>query len=196
MKDKANISDFELLSRLKAGDELAFNVIYERYWQLLYVAASKVLRSGDDAKDVVQEIFMSFLAKGPSIEITGSLSNYLYTAVRYKVFDAMSRQKVRDNYADSFNNYVEAGNISTDNALIEKEIRAEMDREIDNLPEKMREVFLLSRKGEMSHKEIAETLNISDKTVKKQISNAVKLLRPKFQNYYMLVLAFFTAYFR
>lgn len=185
MNRTLDISDHELLSLIKAGDKDAFKSLYEKYWQLLYVAACRVLKDEDEAKDVVQEVFISLLAKGASLDVKGSFSNYLYTAVRYKVLDAISRQKVRTDYLDSLNDYLAKGDNSTDRVIIEKEIHAEMEKEIQNLPLKMKEVFELSRKDELSHKEIAETLNISDKTVKKQISNAIKLLKPKFQNYYV-----------
>ena len=182
-----------MLSLIKEGDRNAFKSIYEKYWQLLYVAACKILKDEDEAKDVVQEVFISLLSKGSSLDIKGSVSSYLYTAVRYKVLDFISRKKVRTDYLGSLNDYVSAGNYATDRALIEKEINAEVEKEIQNLPPKMKEVFELSRKSDLSHKEIAETLNISDKTVKKQISNAIKLLKPKFGNYYMFIFMLFSA---
>lgn len=184
-----HISDSDLLSLFKKGDDAAFELIYERYWQLLYVAACKVLADEDEAKDVVQEVFISLLHRGSSLEINVTLSAYLYSAVRYKVFDYISKKKVRQNHLDSLDQYISAGNCPTDRALIEKEIKAEIEKEIQNLPAKMKEVFELSRKDELSYKQIADTLNISDKTVKKQISNALKLLKPKFTNYYSLIIA-------
>lgn len=196
MNRHLDISDHELLSLIKEGDQAAFKSIYEKYWQLLYIAACKVIKDEDEAKDVVQEVFISLLSKGASIDVKGSVSNYLYTAVRYKVLDFISRKKVRTDYLDSLNDYISTSNYTTDRALIEKEINAEMEKEIQNLPLKMKEVFELSRKEELSHKEIAETLNISDKTVKKQISNAIKLLKPKFNNYYFFVLVMFSAIFQ
>jgi RNA polymerase sigma-70 factor (ECF subfamily) len=191
-----DIRDHELLALIKAGDQTAFKTIYEKYWQLLYVAALKIIKDEDEAKDVVQEVFISLLNKASEIEIHGSLSNYLYSAIRYKVLDILSREKVRTNHLDSLTAYLTKGNYSADGALIEKEINAEMEKEIQNLPPKMKEVFELSRKAELSHKEIAETLNISDKTVKKQISNAIKLLKPKFNNYYFFLLVMFWSLFQ
>jgi RNA polymerase sigma-70 factor (ECF subfamily) len=187
MVTNLNISDQDLLSLFKGGDTAAFKMIYERYWQLLYVSACKVLKDEEEAKDVVQEVFISLLNKGATLEINVSFSSYLYTAVRYKVFDYISRKKVRQDHLDALDNYVSASNLCTDHALLEKEINDEMEKEIQNLPEKMRIVFELSRKAELSHKEIADILNISDKTVKKQINNAIKLLKPKFTNHYFLL---------
>jgi len=191
MKGNIGMSDNDLLTLFKKGDHTAFKLIYERYWQLLYISACKILKDEDEAKDIVQEVFVSFLNKGGDMEISVAVSSYLYSAVRYKVFDFISRKKVRQNHLDSLEDYMSAGDFSTDRALIEKEINAEMEKEIQNLPQKMKEVFELSRKAELSHREIADALNISDKTVKKQISNALKLLKPKFTNYYSIVLMLF-----
>ena len=188
MIDNLSLGDNELLSAFKNGDQSAFKLLYERYWQLLYVSACKVIKDEDEAKDIVQEVFISLLNKGGEVNVHGSIANYLYTAVRYKVLDAISRKKVRTDYADSLEYFISAKNYSTDQTLLEKEITLEIEKEIQNLPLKMREVFELSRKEDLSHKEIAEILHISDKTVKKQISNAIKLLKPKFENYYLLVI--------
>lgn len=194
MIDNLTVSDNELFSAFKNGDQSAFKTIYERYWQLLYVSACKVIKDEEEAKDVVQEVFVSLLKKGAALEIHGSLSNYLYTAVRYKVFDLISRQKVRTDYADSLADFITDQNFTTDRTILEKEIAHVIEKEIKNLPKKMREVFELSRKSDLSYKEIAEKLSISDKTVKKQISNAIKLLKPKFTNYYLFILAVFVGH--
>lgn len=183
MINNHDISDFELLSLFKTGDERAFKFIYERYWQLLYVAACKIVKDEEEAKDVVQDVFISFFSKGAELEINVSISVYLYSAVRYKVFDHISKKKIRDNYIGSLNQFIGSGHYSTDRPLIEKEINSEIEKEILNLPEKMREIFELSRKDQLSHKEIADLLGISDKTVKKQINNAIKLIKPKILNH-------------
>ncbi|WP_228098685.1 RNA polymerase sigma factor [Pedobacter sp. MC2016-24] len=188
MINDRDINDYELLSLFKTGNDRAFKLIYERYWQLLYVAACKILNDEEEAKDVVQDVFISFFNKGPSLEINVSISVYLYSAVRYKVFDYISRKKVRDHYMDSVEQFISAGNYSSDTALIEKEINAEIEKEIQNLPQKMKEIFELSRRDQLSHKEIADLLNISDKTVKKQINNAIKLIKPKVLNHLRLLL--------
>ncbi|RZK81110.1 MAG: RNA polymerase sigma-70 factor [Pedobacter sp.] len=195
MINYANSSDNDLLSLFKEGDRTAFKLIYERYWQLLFVAACKIIKDEDEAKDVVQEVFISLLNKGSDTDIQGNIANYLYSAVRYKVLDHISKKKVRENYLDSLGEFTSAGIYSSDLPLIEREMNREIEKEIQNLPVKMKEVFELSRKEDLSHKEIAKILNISDKTVKKQISNAIKLLKPKFTNYYTLFLVLFNGLF-
>lgn len=183
-------TDAELLSSIKEGNMDAFKVLYNRYWDLLYISAFKVLKDDEDAKDIVQEVFVSILRKSSSIDIQTSLSNYLYSAVRYKVIDHINRSKTRINYVQSLTNHINSGACITDHTILEREINTHLQQEIQKLPEKMKEVFELSREGDLSHKEIAMKLNISDKTVKKQISNAIKLLKPKFTGYYMVLITF------
>jgi len=187
------MSDTDLFSLFKGGDKAAFKQIYERYWPLLYVSACKILKDEDEAKDVIQEVFVALLDKGAQLEITSSISVYLYSAVRYKVLDLISRRKVRLDHQESLAQYISVGNYSTDRKLIENEINVEIEKGIQDLPVKMREIFELSRKEELSHKQIAKTLNLSDKTVKKQISNALKILKPRFTDYYCLFFALILA---
>lgn len=172
-------SDVALLELFQSGDMNAYEEIYRRYWSLLYISSCKILRGEDDAKDIVQEVFVSFLHKGRDLQLTTSLASYLYAATRYKVLDRIKHLQVKDQYLNSLGDFAEAAHTLTDDRLLEKEFVARMEKAIQQLPDKMRVVFELSRHEDLSHKEIARLLNISDKTVKKQISNALKVLKVK-----------------
>ncbi|WP_432711808.1 RNA polymerase sigma factor [Pedobacter sp.] len=192
MKDNLTPYDKDLIALCKKGDPLAFKQIYEQYWQLLYIAAFKVLKDEDEAKDVVQEVFISFIDRAGLFEIQTSIAGYLYTAVRYKVLDFISRKKIRENHVASITTFLEENTYRADHHVIEKETIAEIEREIQFLPTKMRQIFELSRKEHLTYKEIADRLNLSDKTVKKQINNALKILKPKLNAYNMIyVLIYF-----
>ncbi|WP_431217566.1 sigma-70 family RNA polymerase sigma factor [Puia sp. P3] len=106
-----------------------------------------------------------------------SLSSYLYTSVRNRVLNRIEHKRVKDAYLFSIQRFMKEGESIIDEQLRVRELTALIEKEIAALPDKMREVFELSRREELSHKEIAEKLNISDKTVKKQVSNAIKILR-------------------
>ena len=181
-------SDADLLELFKHGDQGAYEEIYKRYWSLLYIACCKIMKDGDEAKDIVQEVFISLLDKGTQLQIKVSLSVYLYSSVRYKVLDRIRHKRVSENYLLSLYNYSEAGGIVADAKLLEKEFIHQMERAILFLPEKMRTVFELSRNQDLSHKEIAKMLSISDKTVKKQINNALKILKTRLSDVMTLFL--------
>jgi len=170
-------SDLELLSRVREGDESAFEAIYKRYYSLLYIHACKLLKESGEAEDCVQEVFSGLWQKAGQLEISVSLSSYLYTSIRNRVLNRIEHKRVKDAYLFSMQRFMKEGVSITDEELRVRELTALIEREIAALPEKMREVFELSRREELSHKEIAEKLNISDKTVKKQVSNALKILR-------------------
>jgi len=181
-------SDVEVLELFRHGDKVAYEEIYRRYWSVLYLFCGKVLKDEDEAKDIVQEVFISLLDKGADLQIKVSLSVYLYASARYKVLDRIKHKQVKDNYLISLKDYAETDGIITDAKLIEKEFVFQVEKAIQELPEKMRQVFEMSRNENLSHKEIAKKLNISDKTVKRQVSNAIKILKVKLGDLAVLVL--------
>jgi RNA polymerase sigma-70 factor (ECF subfamily) len=181
------LSDTELVDLLKSSDQTAYTQIYDRYQGLLYIYACKITKDEIEAKDIVQEVFFYLWDKRSTIIFGTSLSAYLYSAVRYKFFNLLDHKKVRSNYIDSFKEFIENGNIEADYAIREKELKLLIEKEISLLPPKMREIFELSRKAQLSHKEIAEKLNISEKTVKNQVNNALKQLRIRLGMFTFLV---------
>ncbi|HEY9560441.1 MAG TPA: RNA polymerase sigma-70 factor [Anseongella sp.] len=170
-------TDSKLLGLLREGDHAAFTEIYDRYWGILYLHAWKMLRDETVAKDVVQEIFISLWIKSEVLKVTDSLNAYLFKAVRNKVLNLIRNNKVRTDYTGLFSLYIEKHRNTTLEHLHEKELLEAIEEGIRSLPEKMRQVFELSRKEYLSHRQIAKQLNISEKTVKRQVSNALQILR-------------------
>jgi RNA polymerase sigma-70 factor (family 1) len=173
------LSDYELLAMFKEGQRSAYEEIYHRYWGVLFSHARRMVQSDEDAKDLVQEVFSVFWVDGPTLELQTTLSAYLYSLVRYKVFNLIDRQKVRSDYLSSLETFIKKNEYSSEYRVREKQMEALIEKEIAALPPKMREVFELSRKANLNYREIAEKLNISDNTVKKQMSNALKILRSR-----------------
>ena len=188
MRPLEAFSDVELLQLFNLGDQKAYEEIYRRYWRLLYISCCKILKDKDEAQDIVQEVFISLLNKAERLHVRMKLSSYLYSAVRHKVLDKLKHEKVMENYLISLYDYSEIADNITDRNLLEKEFVMEMEKVIQSLPEKMRMIFRLSRNQYLSHKEIANMLQISDKTVKKQINNALKILKIKLVETLLLVL--------
>lgn len=172
-------SDAELAVLLREGNEQAFAEIYQRYRAPLFLHAYRMLQDDEEARDMVQELFGAVWARHQTLSIRTSLDAYLYGAIRNRILKFIAHQKVIAKYTDSLNAFLEEGVAFTDEAVREKELIRILEKEIAGLPPKMREVFELSRNGLLSHKQIAEQLAISDKTVKKQVNNAVRILRLK-----------------
>lgn len=178
-----NMSDEELLKEYQAGNRHAFELIYNRYKGVLYFHAYKMLRDEDEAKDVVQELFIKLYSKAGIIYVRTTLSAYLYASIRNRILDIIAHKRIKTDYLASLEDFVHQGAYTTDLLMREKELAFQIEKEVSLLPEKMRQIFEMSRNSNLSHKEIAAKLDISDKTVKKQISNALKLIKVKLHLY-------------
>lgn len=179
MKILPDTSDENLMLLLNAGNSDAFTALYNRYKGILILHAYKKLGDFEEAKEIVQDVFSVLWANHATIPHVNNCGAYLYTLIRNKVLNFIEHQNVEARYAASFQNFVTEQHFGTDLLLREREMQGMIDREIDALPPKMREVFLLSRKNHLTHKEIAEKLDISEFTVKNHIKGALKILRMK-----------------
>jgi RNA polymerase sigma-70 factor (family 1) len=189
MTDCRSFTDAELIALLKQGDRAAFAEIFDRHWGSLYIHAEKMLHDREEARDIVQEVFISLWDKAGEREITSSLSAYLFSSTRNKVLNLIRDKKTRSGYINLFALYIEGHHNDTLEFIEEKELLGAIEAVIQSLPEKMRKVFELSRKEHLSHKEIAAKLDISDGTVKRQISNALHVLRTELNKPEALILA-------
>ncbi len=190
MADYSAYSDSDLTDLLKSGDRKAFAEIYNRYKFILHHHAWNKIRNKEEAQDTIQEVFSMIWTKRETINIGSNLSGYLYSCVRNHILNMIVRKDVQHKYIASLRDFSEAGPVITDHLVRENMLKALIDKEIASLPPRMREVFELSRKKHLSHKEIAEMMGTTEQTVKKQMTNALKVLRtrlglPLFILYYL-----------
>lgn len=172
-------TDQQLADLLRSGDQAAFAQVYDRYHSLLYIHAMNKLQQEDEARDVVQEIFVRLWEKRMQINISGTLQGYLYRAVRNQIFDLIRHKKVTDEYT---NHFLRTDTISVslaDHLIREKQLSAMIEAEIASLPSRMRQVFELRRFEDLSNKEVAERMGITENTVADQMRKAMKILRIK-----------------
>lgn len=191
MPDYNDCTDNELAALLINGDQGAYTQLYNRFKGILYVHAYRILQDKEDAKDIVQELFTVLWVKRDSLTLKTGIASYLYAAVRNRVFDKISSKKVESRYFESLKDFSLEEGYSTDSVVQEKELSALIEKEIAALPDKMRQIFELSRKNNLSHKEIATQLILSDKTVKKQVNNALRILRLKLGSLNTIFFTFF-----
>jgi RNA polymerase sigma-70 factor (family 1) len=186
MSSYKTLSDFDLVTLLKKDDHAAFTEIYLRYSSSVYQNTYKLLRDRAEVMDIVQEIFASLWNKRADLVINTNLAGYLYVAARNSVFKALAHQQVESKYISVFEPSIHAGLPASDHLIREKQLQTIIEQEINHLPCKMREVLNLSRNSYLSHKEIGQTLHIAESTVKKQVNNALKILRVKLTTYLSL----------
>lgn len=174
----SHFSDNALFNLLKDDDQKAFAEIYQRYAGFLVNAAQKHLQCLQKSEDIVQEIFVSFYNRRHSIDITVSLRAYLWQALKFKILNEFRFQDVRNTYQRTFiYTYTHSYKNECHHHFESKEIVNSIYQFINELPEKCKEVFLLSRDYDLSYRDISLQLGISVSTVEKHISKALKILR-------------------
>jgi len=179
------LSDIELVALLQLDELSAFIEIYNRYWSKLFNAAYKRVKDQEACKEIVQDIFTNFWTKRHVLVLTTGLSNYLYTATRNQVIDYYRKQVIRNNF--QFGLLHEGYDNSNEQNLLLKDLQQHIERLIDQLPAKCKSVYQLSRVENLSNKEIASLLNISEKTVEGHLTKALKQLRVSLSGFLVLM---------
>ncbi|PPL02343.1 RNA polymerase sigma-70 factor, ECF subfamily [Parapedobacter indicus] len=177
MEDFSHYTDPELLRLLEGGDTRAMTEIYDRYWLLLYRHALRMLHSEEEAEDILQDTFSTLWGRVGDLNLVGTLSAFLYGMLRNKVLNRLAYHKVREDHLRSLGAFEESGEVMPDQLLRDKELARIIEEEISRLPGKMRAIFELRHREELSYKEIAEQLKVTEHTVRKQVSNALHILR-------------------
>ena len=169
---------------LLSSDKVVFDYVFNYYYSSLCAFSLRYIRDKEVVEDLVQEFFVSIWIKGSELRIHTSLKTYLFTGVKNRCLDYLKHQKVVDRF-NSFSMFsAEQGVNSTDRYMAEAELRLILNRSLDKLPPRCAEVFKLSRIQGLSNLEISEQLEISKRTVELQISNALKVLRIEFSEYF------------
>lgn len=169
-------NDSELFQLFLQGSEEAFNAIYEKYALQLLDEAYKRLQSKETAKEAVQEVFINLFLKRREIRYTQNLGGYLFTALRNKTLDIIRSDLLHATHHRMLAKQ-QSSYFSIEDKLWHKELEARLQRSIQSLPDRCREVFLLNRYEGLSYKSIAQKLHISVNTVEKHIVKALRILR-------------------
>ncbi|MDI9363856.1 MAG: RNA polymerase sigma-70 factor [Flavobacterium sp.] len=177
MNDCVNVDDAVLLERLSTGDKAAYTEIYNRYWQKLFAVAANKLNNLADAEEIVQDIFLELWNRRVSLVITSKLSSYLSVSVSYKVINVLAKRNVQNRYQQYAISSSPLADYSTIQWLEFEELRERFLNQVAQLPEKCQLVFKLSREENLSYKEIAKQLSISEKTVEAHLSKARHILK-------------------
>ncbi len=178
-----NEEDQQLLELLLKDDEKGLELIFDRYYKYLVITAYKMINDDHKARDLVQDVFFRFWEKRETLNIQISLKAYLRRAVVNRVLDEMRKQKrhIWDEHTAGSTQIADSSSVL--DHLETRDLQKTIDHAIASLPERCRQVFSLSRFENMSHKEIANELGISVKTIESQITKALKILRKAVEAY-------------
>lgn len=172
-------NDMQLAGLLQSGDAGALEEIYKRYQGILLSHASRRLDNPEEASDMVQDLFIYLWTNRAQLQIKSTLAAYLYRSIRNRLINAYRNQQRKEVHLASLQHYVDNSPQVPDELIRQKELIRLVESEIAALPPKMRLIFEMSRKLEMSHQQIADELDISQHTVRTQVRSALRVLRAK-----------------
>ncbi|MES2417038.1 MAG: RNA polymerase sigma-70 factor [Bacteroidota bacterium] len=171
-------SDDELLTLIRERDDSnAFKSLYTRYWGVLLDASYKRLKSIETAEEIVQEVFIDLYLRREEIKPKTSVEAYLKTAVKYKVFNYYRSQQIHLSYLNTILESEQIIQPSIEQSLASHDLHESIEKTLALMPEKCREVFVLSKFEQLSNQEIATRLGIAISTVKKHITKAYHILK-------------------
>ncbi len=169
---------FELLTR---NEEQAFEWLFRNYFKDLCFVVYRVLPDQHVAQDLTQDVFFDLWRKRGQLQITSSLGAYLRRAAINRTLNYIRDNRLAPSEEPTADLELNVSDVTQELAGID--LQEQIDRAIDQLPEKCRMVFVLSRYDELSYKEIADQLGIAEKTVENQVVKALKRLRIALKDY-------------
>lgn len=163
-----------------------FEKVFRLYYADLCAFANVFLKDKDASEEIVQETFVKLWQKKSELKIKTSLKSYLYTSTRNSCLNLIKHIEIREDYKK--HNQIEIDNSTQfgEEDILANELQQKIKESIDEMPEKRKQIFILSRYHGLKYREIAEKLDISVKTVENQMGSAMKFLREKLSNYLSL----------
>ncbi|SMD36767.1 RNA polymerase sigma-70 factor, ECF subfamily [Reichenbachiella faecimaris] len=173
--------DLEIVKNITdLSNKNTFEKVFRTYYQQLAAFAYQYVESHETAEEIVQDVFTNVWTKSDQIEIRTAVKSYLYGAVRNACLNFIKHKKIERRYEEQ--ELLKADGYETDFLELD-ELQKEIDAALDQLPEKCRQIFEMSRFEEKKYKEIAEELGLSIKTVENQMGRALKVMRTALSRY-------------
>ncbi len=167
----------ELIPLLTRGNRKAFKEIFNRYNHFLLSYADRLTRDTQESEDLIQEIFVRVWEQRERFDPSRSLFNYLKVSVRNGFLNQERSKNNRTAFKEELLHYLTQGYDGADQKLLDKELISRLENIARSLPGKMGKVFLMTHFENYSNEEIAVALQVSDKTVKNLLSQAVVNIR-------------------
>ena len=187
---KDNITQ-ELLTRLKNGDILAFDQVYELYSHKLFSFVFKILKNEAEVDDIVQEVFVKIWESRNKLEDYKLLNSYIFTIAYNNSIDLIRKRISNNKYLEHLKYSASINFTPTIISQIEyNELNNQVQKLIANLPDRQKQVYLLHREEGLTYPEIAEQLGISKNTVENHMVKALKYLRQNLDNSLLINMLF------
>jgi RNA polymerase sigma-70 factor (ECF subfamily) len=184
------VNETVLINRLQMRDEAAFEQAFKENYKSLHAYAYTILRDEAIAEEMAQNVFYKLWDRSESLSISGSVRAYLFRAVHNESLNYLKHLKVRSEHQLYVSHRMNEGTDNASKKIQLKELEEKLQKALNELPEQCRTIFQLSRFEELRYREIADTLNISVKTVENQMGKALKILRTKLVDFLPFLILF------
>ena len=176
--------------------DVSYQVLFRKYYPCLIFYATRLVGE-EDAEDVVQDVFVELWRRQESIEIGDQIQAFLYRAVYTRALNVLKRRNVESGYSIAMKEinqrrtkFYQPDNNETIRRIEDRELRKEIHKAINELPDKCKEVFKLSYLHDMKNKEIANVLGVSLRTVEAHMYKALKYLRSRLDPLWIILFLF------
>ena len=172
-----NLNDDFLFEEIRKGNHAAFSALFEKYYKDLVMYCGSIIKDRKDCEDIVQDIFYRLWRKRESLVIDVSLKVYLLRAARNSCLDSIRHNKVVSVYNENAGRNAAPEIYDTDDYIMYSDLKRHLGTIFRQMDGKSAEAFRMNRFGHMKYKEIADRLNVSQRTVEVRIGNALKSIR-------------------
>ena len=167
----------ELLLRIAEGDEKAFRVLFDQYWEPLYAATLTLVKAKEPARDLLQEVFLKIWNVRTELPGKENVKNFIFIVARNHIYNELRKKSHEEAFSENIIRHFAEKSDTALEQLIHKEARQVLNEAVSQLPEQQRLVYQLSREQGLSQQEIASRLQISLSTVKTHMSRALSAIR-------------------
>lgn len=185
------ISTEEIIRRLKKDDKSAVDELFSYYYPRLYHFSKSILKIENEIDDILQEVFVKIWLNRQKIGNAETFNAYIFTITKNEVLNLIRNNLKDQTFKDELFLRSVAEEYQTQNLIEFDEIKMGIDKIVTSLPEKRQQVFILSRTEGLSNKEIAQQLNISEKTVEDHITHAIKYIKNSMKEMGIISLLYF-----
>jgi len=179
------MEEHDLLIELKKGSKKAYSILFNKYYKDLVLFGGNFLPTKSMCEDIVQNVFLKLWRDRESLEILSSLKSFLLSSVQNSCLDELRHKGVIRAHESYSMTYGPSDNIDTENYVLYSDLQGHLTEALGKLPEVCRQAFEMNRLEGLKYREIAEKLNVSERTVEVRIGKALSLLRNHLKEFFV-----------
>jgi len=180
--------EYFVMSALRQDSKEAFSLLFQTYYTDLVLFCGNFVKDKDSCEDIVQSIFLKLWNDRKNIQIEISLKSYLLKAVRNSCLDEFRHIEIVRQYETEYGSSV-LDNYDTENYILYSDLYTHLSRALEKIPDLYKEAFVLNRFEGLKYREIAEKLNVSERTVEVRVSKTLDLLRKQLKDFFVFLIS-------